>query len=112
MKSGIAFGIGLAITLSLLCNLVYSSTPIIEDRTDRKIAFLFLTRGALPLEDIWREFFRWKGNTSLYTVYAHPHHGYKYPPTSFFHGKEVRSDVGKVKWGGLSQVGHIFNRKQ
>lgn len=87
--------------------LLYFSSNVVdisEDHSNKKIAFLFLTRGPLPLEDIWREFFRWRGNSSLYSVYAHPHHGYKYPPTSFFHGKEVPSNIGKVKWGGLSQA--------
>ena len=89
---------------TLLISIAGNTVEIPEDRSNKKIAFLFLTRGPLPLEDIWREFFRWRGNSSLFTVYAHPHHGYRYPSTSFFHGKEVHSDVGKVKWGGLSQV--------
>ena len=96
----------LSITLFaiLILSIAGNTVEIPEDRSNKKIAFLFLTRGPLPLEDIWREFFRWRGNSSLFTVYAHPHHGYRYPSTSFFHGKEVHSDVGKVKWGGLSQV--------
>ena len=70
----------------------------------KKIAFLFLTRGPLPLEDVWREFFRWRANSSHYSVYVHPHHGYTYPPSSFYYQKEVRSLEKQVKWGGMSQV--------
>eukprot|EP01038_Epipyxis_sp_PR26KG_P008143 gene8143-11022_t len=62
-----------------------------------------MTRGAMPLEDIWREFFRWRGDPSLYSIYVLPHHGYKYPPTSIFFGKEIEN-LETVKWGGMSQV--------
>lgn len=59
--------------------------------------------GHMPLEAIWHEFFRWRGNSSLYSVYIHPHHGFTYPEGSLFHGKEVRNKEN-VKWGGMSQV--------
>lgn len=71
--------------------------------SDDKIAFLFLTKGPLPLEDIWREFFHWRANSSHYSIYVHAQHGYHYPPTSFFHGKIVPEQV-KVQWGGMTQV--------
>lgn len=48
-------------------------------RADAKIAFLFLTRGPMPLEDVWREFFAWNANPDQYSIYIHPHHGFKYP---------------------------------
>lgn len=57
----------------------------------------------MPLEDIWREFFNWKANASEYSIYVHPHAGFKFPPSSFFHGREVKNSID-VKWGGLSQV--------
>jgi hypothetical protein len=70
----------------------------------KKIAFLFLTRGPLPLEDIWREFFKWNADADHFNVYVHPHHGFKYPPTSYFYQKEVGSTEKTVSWGGMSQV--------
>lgn len=70
---------------------------------DTKIAFLFLVRGHMPLEDIWREFFNWRANSSQYSIYVHPHANFKFPQTSFFFGKEVANRVD-VKWGGMSQV--------
>ena len=40
-----------------------------------KIAFLFMTRGLMPLEDIWREFFSFHADPSHYSIYIHPHSG-------------------------------------
>lgn len=80
---------------------VDGATGFIEQ--DKKIAFLFLARGHMPLEDIWREFFGWKANSSHYTIYVHPHQGFKYHNTSFFYGREIPR-VHNVKWGGMSQV--------
>lgn len=40
-----------------------------------KIAFLFMTRGLMPLEDIWREFFSFNADPSHYSIYIHPHSG-------------------------------------
>lgn len=71
---------------------------------DPKIAFLFLTRGPMPLENIWHEFFRWRADRSRYSIYIHPHAGYHYPPVSLFHGKEVEDELVEVAWGGMSQV--------
>ena len=71
--------------------------------SDKKIAFLFMTRGHMPLEAIWYEFFHWRGNKSQYSVHVHPHVGFTFPVGSFFHGSEVRNPVN-VKWGGMSQV--------
>ena len=75
---------------------------------DKKIAFLFLARRHMPLEDIWKEFFGWKANSSHYTIYVHPEQGFKYHNTSFFYGREIQS-VHNVKWGGMSQVRAIKN---
>jgi hypothetical protein len=39
---------------------IIKDEALIESNHDNhKIAFLFLTRGPLPMEDIWREFFNW-----------------------------------------------------
>ncbi len=41
------------------------------DVNDYKIAFMFLTRGPMPFEDIWREFFTWRANKSHFNIYIH-----------------------------------------
>ena len=58
----------------------------------------------MPLEDIWREFFTWRANSSHYTIYIHTHHGFIFPSTSFFYNKQVNTTFKAVKWGGMSQV--------
>ena len=68
-----------------------------------KIAFLFVVRGHMPLEDVWREFFGFQADPQYYSIHVHPHHGFKYSPTSFFYGKEVPHRQN-VRWGGMSQV--------
>ena len=99
------------LVLSVVILLLLTYVGSVPNESDKKIAFLFLTRGPLPLEDVWREFFRWRAHPNQYTIFSHPHHGYKYPPTSFFYRKEIPSEynVGKVKWGGLSQVRAMKN---
>ena len=78
------------------------------DNSNRKIAFLFLVRGHMPLEEIWREFFNFHANQSHFSIYVHPHHGFKYHKSSFFYGKEIEG-TQNVKWGGMSQVRAIKN---
>lgn len=79
-----------------------------DPNSDKKIAFLFFARGPMPLEDIWRQFFRWRADPKYYNIYVHPHKGYHYPATSFFHGKEIQNNI-EVKWGGFSQVKALKN---
>ena len=76
--------------------------------SNKKIAFLFVSKGALPLEDIWREFFRWRAKPNQYSIYVHTHPDYHFPPTSFFHGKDIKKKE-HVRWGGMSQVKAIYN---
>ncbi len=66
-----------------------------------KISFMFLTRGPMPMEDIWHEFFRWNADPTMYNIYVHPAPGYIYPNTSVFYGKEVknRKPVKWASWG-------------
>jgi len=61
-----------------------------------KIAFMFMTRGNLPLEEVWREFFTDpRTDPSEYSIYVHPtmrgRHKQKgsLGAGSFFAGKEV-----------------------
>lgn len=58
-----------------------------------KIAFMFLTRGPLPLARLWDKFF--KGNEKLYSIYIHslPSHEPDFPPSSAFYGRQIPSQV-------------------
>ena len=95
--------------LSFLCALIWLQ-PILSLEaleSNKKIAFLFMARGLTPLEDIWREFFRWKADEKHYKVVIHVHKGYKIPETSFFHGKELPDESregGGYLWGNMGQV--------
>ena len=58
-----------------------------------KIAFMFLTKGPLPLAPLWERFL--KGNKGLYSIYVHSLPGYRgnFPGTSVFHGRQIPSQV-------------------
>ncbi|KAF3456092.1 hypothetical protein FNV43_RR00736 [Rhamnella rubrinervis] len=61
-----------------------------------KVAFLFLTKGPIPLAPIWELFFN--GHEGLYSIYVHPHPSYNHsntPQNSVFHGRRIPS-----KWNG------------
>lgn len=57
--------------------------------TSQKIAFLFLTRGHIPFEQLWKEFFSFRVNSDEYTVYVHPQKGFRFRNTSFFYRREI-----------------------
>ncbi|GFP86091.1 hypothetical protein PHJA_000753000 [Phtheirospermum japonicum] len=65
-----------------------------------KIAFMFLTRGPLPLSPLWEKFF--KGNEKLYSIYIHSLPSYKpdFSPSSVFYGRQIPSQV--AEWGMMS----------
>ncbi|OEL27596.1 hypothetical protein BAE44_0011386 [Dichanthelium oligosanthes] len=67
-----------------------------------KVAFLFLTRGPLPLAPLWERFFR--GHEGLYSVYVHALPGYagRYRRSSPFHGRQIPSS--DVSWGSITLV--------
>ncbi|XP_057464708.1 glycosyltransferase BC10-like isoform X2 [Actinidia eriantha] len=56
-----------------------------------KIAFLFLTRGPLPLAPLWEKFF--EGHEGLYSIYVHTNPSFNgtMPPNSVFYGRRVPS---------------------
>lgn len=56
-----------------------------------RIAFLFIVRGPIPLEPVWRRYLQ--GHEELWSLYVHPSDpvDYKFPPGSFFEGKEIPS---------------------
>ncbi|KAG0467930.1 hypothetical protein HPP92_017258 [Vanilla planifolia] len=65
-----------------------------------KVAFMFLTRGPLPLSPLWEKFF--KGNEGFYSIYIHslPVHKASFPANSVFYGRQVPSKV--AEWGKMS----------
>ncbi|CAI0380166.1 unnamed protein product, partial [Linum tenue] len=56
-----------------------------------KVAFMFLTRGALPLAPLWEVFFR--GHEGLYSIYVHnlPNYNDTDPLDSVFYGRRIPS---------------------
>ncbi|KAL5982847.1 hypothetical protein ACLOJK_016924 [Asimina triloba] len=64
-----------------------------------KVAFMFLTRGPLPLVPLWDRFFR--GHEEFYNIYVHALPGYKLdvPQDSAFFGRQIPSQ--DVKWGSI-----------
>ncbi|KAF7056444.1 hypothetical protein CFC21_063848 [Triticum aestivum] len=79
--------------------------------TTPKVAFLFLTRGPLPLAPLWERFFNGttgtgaaKGGRELFSVYVHTTPGYRldFPPSSPFHRRQVPSKP--TRWGNVNVV--------
>lgn len=58
-----------------------------------KVAFLFLTRGPLPLSPLWEKFF--KGHEELCSIYIHslPVYQPNFPPSSVFYKRQIPSKV-------------------
>ncbi|PON76668.1 Glycosyl transferase [Parasponia andersonii] len=65
-----------------------------------KIAFMFLTKGPMPLAPLWEKFL--KGHEGLYSIYVHslPSFEPKFPTSSVFHGRHIPSQVSE--WGRMS----------
>ncbi|XP_078440773.1 glycosyltransferase BC10-like [Wolffia australiana] len=65
-----------------------------------KVAFMFLTRGSLPLLPLWERFFQ--GHEGLFSVYVHAFPGYRLnvSETSPFYGRQIPSQG--VSWGSIS----------
>ncbi|PKI43842.1 hypothetical protein CRG98_035676 [Punica granatum] len=85
-----------------------------------KVAFMFLTRGPLPLRPLWEMFF--KGvDAGLYSIYVHTHPSFNepVPPDSVFHGRRIPSKgllgnlafpVGsKLCLGPVGEKQHLVN---
>ncbi|TVU22071.1 hypothetical protein EJB05_31748 [Eragrostis curvula] len=70
------------------------STPY---RRVPKVAFLFLSRGDLPLRPLWEKFFA--GHEGLYSIYMHtdPEYTGSPPKDSVFYGRMIPSQ--KTIWG-------------
>ncbi|CAI9093624.1 OLC1v1029171C1 [Oldenlandia corymbosa var. corymbosa] len=65
-----------------------------------KIAFMFLSKGPLPLAPLWERFF--KGHDGLYSIYVHsvPSFQADFPKSSVFYGRQVPSQM--TEWGKMS----------
>ncbi|KAL0297235.1 UNVERIFIED_CONTAM: Glycosyltransferase BC10 [Sesamum radiatum] len=65
-----------------------------------KIAFMFLTKGPLPLAPLWERFF--KGNEGRYSIYIHslPSFESEFPSSSVFYKRQIPSQV--AEWGKMS----------
>ncbi|KAK3024145.1 hypothetical protein RJ639_042829 [Escallonia herrerae] len=62
-----------------------------------KIAFMFLTKGPLPLAPLWERFF--KGHEGLYSIYVHPLPSFqaKFPSSSVFFKRQIPSQTGHAR---------------
>ncbi|CAI5967434.1 unnamed protein product [Closterium sp. NIES-64] len=68
-----------------------------------KIAFLFMTRGPLPLAPLWEKFF--KGHEGRYSIYIHAADlSFRFPRnfSALFRDRIIKS--GEVSWGEMSMV--------
>ncbi|KAL3625944.1 hypothetical protein CASFOL_029493 [Castilleja foliolosa] len=65
-----------------------------------KIAFMFLTPGALPFEKLWDKFFQ--GYEGRFSVYVHASKDKPVHFSRYFINREIRSS--KVVWGKISMV--------
>lgn len=74
----------------------------------RKIAFMFLTRGRLPLAPLWEMFF--KGNEGLFSIYLHtsPEFADEPPESSPFYKRRVPS---KVRRDMRANIFFIFSQQ-
>ncbi|KAJ9701919.1 hypothetical protein PVL29_003924 [Vitis rotundifolia] len=65
-----------------------------------KVAFMFLTKGPLPLGPLWERFL--KGHEGLYSIYIHstPSFRANFPASSVFYRRQIPSKV--AEWGKMS----------
>lgn len=77
---------------------ILSNPPVI--RKDSKIAFMFLTPGALPFERLWDRFFQ--EHEGKFSVYIHASKERPVHYSRYFVNREIRSD--EVVWGRISMV--------
>jgi hypothetical protein len=75
------------------------NTPPFPTKTP-KIAFLFLTPGALPFEKLWDMFFH--GHEGRFSIYVHASKDKPVHFSRYFINRQIRSD--KVVWGKISMV--------
>ncbi|KAF0901683.1 hypothetical protein E2562_003632 [Oryza meyeriana var. granulata] len=74
-----------------------------DDVVPKKVAFMFLVRGELPLRPLWEKFFEGQRD-DLYSIYVHAHPSYNFTgsPESVFNGRYIPSKA--AKWGDATLV--------
>ncbi|CAI9110661.1 OLC1v1010725C1 [Oldenlandia corymbosa var. corymbosa] len=79
-----------------------SKDGLLPEKIVPKVAFMFLTRGPLPLVPLWELFF--KGHQGLYSIYIHASPSYKdsWPENSVFHRRRIPSK--SVSWGRITMI--------
>lgn len=81
-----------------------AATPLSAGRSTPKIAFMFLVRGPLPMEEMWERFF--KGHEGQFSIYMHASTpGFDCDSslnTTTFKGKQIPSVP--ITWGGPNMV--------
>ncbi|XP_047339300.1 glycosyltransferase BC10-like [Impatiens glandulifera] len=67
-----------------------------------KVAFMFLTKGSMPLAPLWERFFR--GNQGLYSIYVHslPSFNGNVSEVSVFQGRRIPSK--EAEWGKANMI--------
>ncbi|KAH9760060.1 hypothetical protein KPL70_000037 [Citrus sinensis] len=65
-----------------------------------KVAFMFLTPGNLPFENLWEKFFH--GHEDRFSVYVHASSEKPMHVSRYFVGRDIRSE--KVAWGRISML--------
>ncbi|KAG9160039.1 hypothetical protein Leryth_005769 [Lithospermum erythrorhizon] len=80
--------------LPTILNYPFKQTP--------KVAFMYLSRGDMPLAPLWERFFA--GHEGLYSIYVHtqPFYNGNAPPNSVFHNRRIPSKA--VEWGKFSMI--------
>ncbi|RZC86065.1 hypothetical protein C5167_026733 [Papaver somniferum] len=73
--------------------------PPLQTKTP-KIAFMFLTPGALPFETLWDKFF--DGHEGRFSVYVHASRERPVHLSRYFANRDIHSE--KVVWGKISMV--------
>lgn len=92
-----------------------SMVPMIQEfpyQRVPKIAFMFLTKGPIPLAPLWEKFFQ--GHHGFYSIYVHsdPLYNGVMPENSVFHGRQVPSKVSTLPLFSLySSKAHLFSGK-
>ncbi|PSS08385.1 Transcription factor like [Actinidia chinensis var. chinensis] len=76
--------------------------PIFPFKRTPKIAFMYLTRGYLPLAPLWERFF--EGHEGLFSIYVHalPTFNGTVSEESVFRGRRIPSKA--VEWGKVNMV--------
>jgi hypothetical protein len=82
---------------------LWSPKTTLPSTEKKKIAFVFLIRHNLPLEEIWQEFFTFNAPRNQFNIYVHSATRYKFKPSSIFYNRTIAKHLD-AKWGTLGLV--------